>query len=216
MTDSPVKVFVVGDSISMHYGEYLQQYLGSGFRYARKTGEEPEWKNLDVDGIGKNGGNSEQVLRYIEAVQNSLRPDILLLNAGHHDIRRPPPDRKIKTDIEKYRDNLEKIIAQAKKITPHVVWVLTTQLDEKRHNRLNPKNIQRLEKDDKAYNQQALEIMKQNDVPVINLRTFTAGLEGDTLADHIHFTEGIRKKQATFISQWLKDYVASPRFLSSR
>ncbi|MEM7108775.1 MAG: hypothetical protein AAF519_11155, partial [Bacteroidota bacterium] len=61
---SPPKIFVIGDSISIHYGPYLAQYLGTDFQYARKGDNGEAFKNLDIP-VGANGGDSRMVLDYL-------------------------------------------------------------------------------------------------------------------------------------------------------
>jgi len=41
------QVFVVGDSISMHYGPYLEQFLSGKMRYARKQRNRTKRHNTD-------------------------------------------------------------------------------------------------------------------------------------------------------------------------
>jgi len=62
------KLYVIGDSISMHYGPDLEAMLESVMAYSRKSGQEEALKNLDRP-AGANGGDSSMVLAYLRAVQ---------------------------------------------------------------------------------------------------------------------------------------------------
>jgi hypothetical protein len=54
------RVYVLGDSISMHYGPYLEAYLRGVMDYARKGGEEEAALDLEHS-QGANGGDSSMV-----------------------------------------------------------------------------------------------------------------------------------------------------------
>jgi hypothetical protein len=48
------KVFVLGDSISIHWGPDLERLLTSqGWEYSRKSGVEEALRNLDDGGLGE-------------------------------------------------------------------------------------------------------------------------------------------------------------------
>ena len=94
MSEAPQErplVFVIGDSIAMGYGPFLEQYLAPSFRYASKRGGQEAMRALGLPVHG-NGGDSSQVLKYL--VSNDVRDEIpatdYLLNCGLHDIRTAP------------------------------------------------------------------------------------------------------------------------------
>jgi len=61
-----MKLYVIGDSISIQYGPYLEAALRGVMAYARKEGEEEALLNLDIP-QGANGGDSGMVLSFLEA-----------------------------------------------------------------------------------------------------------------------------------------------------
>ena len=70
-------IHVIGDSISIHYGQYLKQYLIGVAEYSRKEGEV---SSLD-DPMGGNGGDSSMVLEYLETcAQQKAHWDYTLLS----------------------------------------------------------------------------------------------------------------------------------------
>src|SRR3954466_8909069 len=79
------RLFVLGDSISMHYGPYLEQVLRGKWDYERKRGRA---ENLD-QGTGANGGDSNAVLAYLNErlAAGGIAADWLLLNCGLHDVK---------------------------------------------------------------------------------------------------------------------------------
>ena len=88
-------LFVVGDSISVQYGPYLEQYLKGRFDYVRRGGEdELAVINLNIP-QGANRGDSTMVLAYLQARQNydPINADLLMINCGLHDIKTDPTTR---------------------------------------------------------------------------------------------------------------------------
>ncbi|MCL4694427.1 MAG: SGNH/GDSL hydrolase family protein [Candidatus Hydrogenedentes bacterium] len=197
------KVYVIGDSISIQYGPYLQQYLRGFMDYDRK-GDESE-KNAGLEEPrGANGGDSSMVLRFVEAAEKAggLGADVLLLNCGLHDIKTAPQTGAKQVPIDQYEENLKKIVASARRMNMKVVWVRTTPVDENVHNK--PDSIfHRFAADCAAYNDVADQVMKEAGVPEIDLFAFTNNIGENLFADHVHFPEPVREKQGAFIAGWL-------------
>jgi lysophospholipase L1-like esterase len=200
-----MKVYIVGDSISIHYGPYLKQYLAGSMDYARKEGEAEALLNLDKP-QGANGGDSSMVLDFLRGLARtkSLQADLLLVNCGLHDIKTNPQTGAKQVPLAEYKNNVRAIAATAKEMQVPLVWIRTTPCDERVHNRPDMK-FHRFAADCNAYNAVADRIMNEAGVPVIDLYTFTCNLGPDLYCDHVHFTEPIRKQQAAFIAGWLNN-----------
>ncbi len=188
MTKLP-RLFVIGDSISMQYGPYLEQYLAGQFSYARM-----------ID----NGGDSNNVLRYLRTMQKSgsIAADVLLLNCGLHDIKTYPATGETQVSPDDYESNLAAIIQLAKEMVPQIFWVRTTPVDEIVHNQPEMA-FHRFAKDCDTYNAIADAVMRLNVVPMIDLYSMTLNLGADLYCDHVHFHDHIRAKQAAYIAGWL-------------
>src|SRR5690606_4561706 len=80
-------VFLIGDSISIQYGPYLEEYMQGMIEFDRKRddGNAEETANVIK---GANGGDSKMVLAYLKAKleEPGFKPDYLLINCGLHDI----------------------------------------------------------------------------------------------------------------------------------
>jgi lysophospholipase L1-like esterase len=197
------RIYVIGDSISMQYGPYLETYLMGKMLYARKT--EAEAAALDLDPPqGGNGGDSSMVLAFAKAkaAVGGFDTDWLLLNCGLWDLRTNPQTGAKQVPLDQYRVNLREIlsIAHAQGVTP--IWARTTPCDEAVHNKPDSE-FHRFAADAVAYNETADVIMKVHSVPVIDLYTFTQNLGEDLYYDHVHFHEYVREKQGAFIAGWL-------------
>jgi lysophospholipase L1-like esterase len=181
---------IVADSISMHYGPYLQTMLAGVMQYSRKAGN-------GVDTESANGGDSSLVLAYLNQLQT--QSDYLMVNCGLHDLRRDVNTRAYQVPIEKYAENLHAIIARAHDIAPHLIWVRITPVVDEIHNRLST-SFHRHATDVDAYNGCADQIMREHHVPMIDLFTFTRNLGEGVYLDHVHYHDTIRAQHAAFIA----------------
>jgi lysophospholipase L1-like esterase len=199
-------VYVLGDSISIQYGPYLEKYLAGCWRYDRKRGEAEALLNLDKP-QGANGGDSSMVLSFLQATLEAgdFHPDLLLLNCGAHDIKTDPATKKIQVPLPDYQASLQKIVhlCAAYKIT--LGWIQSNHQSEEIHN--TPyMSFHRYDKDRIAYDEAAQQIMTEAGVPIIYLGDFTRilGNDAELFCDHAHFHETVREKQAIFIAGWLR------------
>ncbi len=211
-----MKVYVVGDSISIHYGPHLQALLGPGWHYARKEGQDEALLNLDHP-QGANGGDSSMVLAFLEgkARAGGIDADLLLVNCGLHDIKTDPATGLKQVPEDRYEDHLRRIVQTAAALRPRLVWIRTTPCDEAVHNHPGMA-FHRFSADVEAYNRVADRVMRDAGVPVIDLHTFTVNVGGDLYCDHVHFHDHVREKQAAFIAGWLTAFaqampVAAPQ-----
>ena len=81
-----MKIYIVGDSISIQYGPHLQRCLQGIAEYSRKEGEEEALLNLD-NPQGANGGDSSMALAFLKSKVRggTLKADLILVNCGLHD-----------------------------------------------------------------------------------------------------------------------------------
>ena len=199
------RLHIIGDSISLHYGPYLEQYLAGRYAYARKSAESEARLNL-ANPMGENGGDSSLVLAYLAGLvaSNALTADLLLVNCGLHDIKTDPATGRKQVGIDDYRRNLEAIVALTKRVNMPLVWVRTTPCDERVHNNRPDVAFHRFAADCAAYNAVADGVMATAGVASIDLHSFTASLGSDLYCDHIHFHDHIREKQAAYIAGWVE------------
>lgn len=197
------KLYIIGDSISIQYGPYLQQALQGVMHYARKEGETEALLNLD-NPQGANGGDSSMVLAFLQgmAQQGSIDADLLLVNCGLHDIKTNPQTGQRQIGIDGYAENLRAIVALAATMPLSMAWIRTTPCDEYVHNQPHMA-FHRFAADCDAYNTVADNIMHTAGIPIIDLYTFTRNLGADLYCDHVHFHEPVRAQQAAFLAGWL-------------
>jgi hypothetical protein len=200
------RLFVIGDSISIQSGPYLEKYVQGVWLYERKSDDGQAAKNLDVP-VGANGGDSRMVLEYLrlKLKDKDFRPALLLLNCGLHDIKRNAQTNALQVDAESYRRNLETLQQLLKGRGIPMVWMRTTQVEDERHNSRS-KDFKRYARDLDAYNAIADEVMARGGVPMIDLYGFTKSLGPEHFIDHVHYDEAARALQAAHIAGFLQFY----------
>jgi GDSL-like Lipase/Acylhydrolase family len=197
------RLFVLGDSISMHYGTYLERFLPATMHYDRKGNELAE---NTPDPYSINGGSSAQVLEYLESVQHKLSCDVLLLNCGLHDIRRSRNDHSTQTELKDYLAHIHKIYAICNTVSKKLIWLSTTPVIDKHHNARLAGSL-RYNTDVILYNNAASDFFKAKQVPMIDLFQFTTHLGHEEIYfDHVHFTQDTCRLQAAFIAGYLHGY----------
>ncbi len=196
------KIFVIGDSASIHYGPFLKKITRDKFDYDRKRGIEQALTDLDMP-IGANAGDSVMVMDYLsQEYKRNIKYDILLINCGLHDVRIDRAINKVQVQLEEYKINLRKIIEISKPMANKTIWIgLTPVIDEIHNSR--KEGVLRYSKDVYAYDIAAKEIMAEYGVPCIDMYNFTKNLGADIYSDHVHFKQEIRELQATFIAGYL-------------
>jgi len=193
----PIKLFVLADSISLHYGPYLRDFLAPVFHYDRKGGNAPAG---DLNQVSvANGGNSRDCLRYLTEMLPSIAAgnDLLLFNCGLHDIKTTDAGHEVEPD--EYGQNLTAVTALLQQHRLPAVWVRSTPIFDAIHNTRQP-YFRRFLADVIAYNDQADRIMAAAGIPAIDLYGFTLPLGPEAYCDHAHFQDAVCRLQAAFIA----------------
>lgn len=197
-------VFVIGDSISIQYGPFLERLLTPEIGYARKSGDEAAMVDLDVP-RGANGGDSSMVRTYLEALAaDGFSCGWLLLNCGLHDIKRAVDSDQCQIGLEAYRANLRAIFACAATIAQATIWIRSTPVIDAIHNASPKRSFHRYATDLAAYNAAADAIASEAGLRIIDLHQATASYGAEAFRDHAHFHEPIQQAQAAFIAGHLR------------
>jgi len=202
-------VFVIGDSISIHYGQFLEKALLGVACYRRKEGEREALRDIDNPALGANGGNSHMVRQYLEwrLINDPEKIDLLVVNCGLHDIRSDPDTGLLAVSAEDYSANLQAIIRLASELAKQMLWVRTTPVDDEMHAKRRC-NFGRHQKDVDYYNQIADEVMLDHRIPRLSLES-TCGPLGDgssAFTDGVHFVDEARALQGGFLAGWIVRY----------
>ena len=210
-------LYVIGDSISLHYGPYLEEFVAGKFSYSRKAAElapNASLTSLDYpDGLfSENAGDSSMVLAYLGTRPQAVATaDVVLLNCGLHDLKVDKASGKQQVPVETYRQNLGGILELLAGTPAQLVWCTTTPVDDVTHARHGAElEFDRLNADVLHYNRVATSVMERAAVPLVDLYAHTLKLAGgddlsDFYVDHVHFAPAVRAAQAAFIAAWLGD-----------
>lgn len=204
------KIFVIGDSISIHYGPYLKKYTAGKFDYDRKRDQGEAMQDLD-NPVGANGGNSRMVAEYLtELLQSdSPKPDIFLINCGLHDIKTNPKTGQKDISEEEYTRNIQKIIEIVHQAGRQMIWIQSTPVNDSIH---NSKRIgfYRYNQDVLRYNAIADSLCQENGVSVIDLYAFSEKFPLEAYQDHVHYSLMYRELQGAYIAGFLEHYQFVP------
>lgn len=189
-------IFLMGDSISIHYGPYLIKDLAGV-----ATVDQKKIETLQGKEFSRNGGDSKRVLAYLTAklAQPGFHPDYLILNCGLHDIGRDTVTHQLQVAPEEYRANLRKIFSLIQEKNIRIIWVTTTPVVDSIHN-ARTKALLRYSADLENYNRIATKVCKEFSVEIIDLHDFTQTLGTDAYIDNVHYKEDVRALQAAYIA----------------
>jgi acetyl esterase/lipase len=207
------RLFIIGDSISIQYGPYLEKLVEGTFIYDRKrdaAGAPKATSNLDVP-TGANGGDSDMVLAYLRhrREHDPIAADVLVINCGLHDIKTDPATGAIQVPLSRYEQNLRAIVEETRAMNLRLVWINTTPVIDEIHNTRST-SFHRFARDVAAINTTAAKVMSESGAPVINLHAFSAPLVPAGFMDHVHYTEALREQQAAWIAAELRRLLLPP------
>ncbi len=183
-------VLIVGDSVSMQYTPCVQKQLAG---------------KANVFRIPGNGGPVARGLSSFDRWIGKDKWDIIIFNFGLHDSKYQGWDRanKVKySSPEKYREELDQMVKKLIKTNAKLIWVSTTPIPEGAKTNDKGASI--------VFNKAAEEIMKKNNIPIIDLYSLTLPQIGTLLQPrNIHLSnKGAQlagRKVAAVIEKYLKE-----------
>jgi lysophospholipase L1-like esterase len=212
MTTVLPRVFVLGSSITIQFGPYLEKALEGCFHYDRKrdTSTERAEENLDFP-QGASAGDSSMVLAYLRDRRKNdpIAADFLLLSCGLHDIRTHVKTGRRNIDPETFEANLRGSAEEIAAMGLKLLWLRITPVDEKLHN-TRCDGFYRYEVDVQHYNAIADRVMKDYGAQSIDLHGLCKNQVPHDLIDHVHYSEKARQEQAAFIAAELQKISLNP------
>jgi len=187
------KVALIGDSIRMGYqATVIEQLTGLA----------------EILSPESNGGDSRNVLAHLDEWVTELRPDIVHLNCGLHDIKREFATlEQTQVPLAEYRQNLEAIFRRITDTGAVLIWATTTPVNQERHHAT--KGFDRFEDDVYAFNEAALEVAGRFNLPVDDLYTVVIQAGRDDLlgADGVHFLPPGYQVLGATVANFLRPYI---------
>lgn len=167
-------VILIGDSIRMGYQPFVQEAL---------QGRAQVW------GPEENGGTSRNVLEHLDEWALERKADLIHLNCGLHDIARSFETGEYRVPIDEYDANLRRIFERLSAGSALVAWATITPVNESNHHAT--KGFDRFEADLDAYNEVALRVVRESNIPVDDLYSLVMQNGRDDLLcfDGVHYEE---------------------------
>ena len=189
-------VLLVGDSISIGYHDAAVAALADV---------------ADVTRVPGNGGTSGNILERLEEWIVAVRPDLVHINCGLHDLaRRPAEGLEPRTPLHLYEAQVRRIVERLSAETEAaVVWASSTPVNDERH-RLR-KNFQRRQDDVAAYNAAADRVMRELRVPIDDLHAVVVDAGADALLgpDGVHFRDDAYKRLGAAVADAVRNVLAA-------
>jgi lysophospholipase L1-like esterase len=148
------RVVLIGDSIRLGYAPRVAERLSG---------------KAVVISPPENGGDGANVLAHLDAWVLRNKPDVVHFNCGLHDLKRSRADGRHQVELERYAENLRRIVARIREGTDAaVVFADTTPILDQRHARRGA-DFDRTEALVRRYNAAAVAVMAEMGVPVHEL-----------------------------------------------
>ena len=159
-----MNIFLIGDSIRVDYGSYLESYIGKDINIIGKEGIEEAYQNLDIP-VGSNCGDSRMLVEYLKTTENlgRLEFEYFVFNCGLHDVKRTSGEEKLAVDQKEYEENLRTILELMK--DKKVIFITSTPVERERYPEGFP--FVRYEDDVVEYNRIANNVMHSYNVEVL-------------------------------------------------
>jgi lysophospholipase L1-like esterase len=189
-----VDLVLIGDSIRMGYQATVRERLTS----------------VDIWSPEGNGGDSANVLAHLDEWVAAHAPQVVHLNCGLHDIKKPFDSGRAQIGLDEYRRHLREIFDRILSTGARLVWASTTPVDEDLHHR--NKGFDRFTADVDAYNSVALDLATAEDVPVNDLHAVieSAGRTHLLREDGVHFSEEGSQLLGDAVAEFVGPLIAHP------
>ncbi|MBX6313475.1 MAG: dienelactone hydrolase family protein, partial [Isosphaeraceae bacterium] len=193
------RVVLIGDSIRLGYAPRVA---------ARLEGR------AVVISPPENGGDSANVLAHLDEWVLREKPDVVHLNCGLHDLKRSKKDGRHQVELDRYTENLRRIIARIREGSDAaLVFADTTPILDDRHARRGAE-FDRTEADVQRYNAAAVAVMTELDVPVHDLHWVVeqGGRETMLGPDGTHYTDAGSERLAEAVADCVLRQVTVRRY----
>ena len=194
-SNSKPKVLIIGDSISIGYTNHVKKLLDKDFEVIHNKG------NAQHTGTG---------LTRLDAWLGDTKWDVIHFNWGLWDLcyrnpeaktqgRRDKENGKITIPIEKYEENLDKLVTRLKKTNAKLIWAHTTVVPEN--------EMGRFVDDAKKYNEAAARVMKKHNIPINDLYSLTKEYPASLFVGpgNVHYTKKGSEKLAVQVADKIRD-----------
>lgn len=119
-----MEIGIWGDSIT--YGAGDDEALGWVGRVRKSLFNESE---TEVYNFGVCGDTTENLLKRFSVEAKGIQPDKIVFAVGINDSKYPPGETANKVSIEKFKQNIQTLLSEARKFTDKIFVVSATKVD---------------------------------------------------------------------------------------
>jgi len=181
------RVVLIGDSIRLGYAPLVQRKLEG---------------RVEIVSTPANGGDSANVLKNLDEWLIRVKPALVHLNCGLHDLKLDKKTKKHQVELEPYQDNLKRLVERIRQETPAtLVFASTTPILDERHANRNG-SFDRLEADVQRYNEAAGKVMRAANVSIHDLHWVVeqGGPEKLLVGDGTHYNAAGNERLAEAVA----------------
>jgi len=188
--------YLIGDSIAGGYAAGVQAELA---------------REVAIEVRPENGEDSRRVLARLGEWLGERWYDVIHLNCGLHDLKRPHRTGEFQVPLNEYEANLRQIVTRLRQHTSRLIWARTTPVIDGQP--VNTKDFDRFNRDVAAYNQVADKVMAASGVAVndLHLAVVEAGAAACVSADGVHMTEQGYAVLSRHVAAAIRDAVVAGR-----
>jgi lysophospholipase L1-like esterase len=198
-------VLILGDSISIGYTPFIQEYMKGVANVFR-----PMLENGKPENCAGTTKGVENIDRWLNSSENSgFQWDIIHFNFGLHDIKHVEPvtgensqnpKHPQQANRRQYKKNLEKIVEKLKATGAKLIFATTTPYPDKVEGPLRKPGMPQ------KYNRVAVKIMNKNGILINNLHAFMVPRMAELqLPNNVHFTEDGSRELAKKVVERIKE-----------
>ena len=189
------RVLLLGDSIRIGYAPLVAKKL-DGVAVVVHPGAE-------------NCADTPTTLKGLDKWIGEAKPAVIHFNCGLHDLKLDKKSKTHQVPAEEYAKNLRVIVGRLRAVTPNVVFATTTPILDDRH-AVRKASFDRFEADVKRYNDAAIRVMKELNVPVNDLHRVVGDGGPDKLLgkDGTHYTPAGSERLADAVADCVKRQLA--------
>ena len=193
-SDTKKNIFLIGDSIRKGYCAYTKKALQ---------------ENAEVFYFDDNCRSSQYIIfsikKWAGMFDDTSKVDVVQFNCGQWDIAHWNGYEIPLTSEPEYAKNIRMIIFQIRKFFPNatVIFATTSPMNPDGQTSYNPRSNAEVTR----YNQIALEITSELDIPVIDINAFMRDWESVKFKDSCHLIDSSYKELGNFVAAQLEKFI---------
>lgn len=147
---------------------------------------------INVYNCGVSGDNTDKLLQRFDVEATAREPSIIIFSIGINDSQYANTKNNPRVPIEKFQNNLQKLINKAKKFTQKIIFLSLTKVDESKTMPVPWDKTKWYDEENiKIYNSKIKDICNKNNLQFINVFNL---LNDSDLEDGLHPNQKGHKK----------------------